>query len=67
MVEGVVEHLPRVVQLGFTILVGIIDAPIDDPEFLGIQIDVYAIDHANALDHPMLIATILAANPVYFE
>ena len=35
--EGVVEHVPHVVELGFAVAVGVVHPPFDDPMLAGVQ------------------------------
>lgn len=61
LMDHIGEHLPRTVQLGVAIAVGIIDAVINQPELIGLRTDVDPGHHANALDHGFGVAAPLPA------
>ena len=67
MPDGVVEHLPQVVELGLAVGVRVEDPPVDNPVFAGVEVDVQAVDHADTFDYPVFVAAILAAHELYFE
>jgi len=56
-----------VVKLGFAVIVGVIDSPANNPVFPRLKIDIQAVDDANALDQPVLVAAILEADEFYFR
>ena len=65
--EGVVEHVPHLVELGLAVRVGVVGAPVDHPVLAGVEVDIQAVDHADALDHRVLVAAILATHEFYVE
>jgi len=65
--EGVVEHVPHVVELGLAVRVGVVGAPVDDPVLAGVEVDIQAVDDADALDNAVFVAAILAADEFYVE
>jgi len=65
--EGIVEHVPHVVELGLAVRVGVVDAPIDDPVLAGVEVDIQAVDDADALDDAVFVAAILTADEFYVE
>jgi hypothetical protein len=55
----VVEHVSYMVEFGLAITVGIIDAIVDEPELVGLRIDVDTGHDPNPFDHGAGVATIL--------
>lgn len=58
MPDGVVEHLPEVVELGLAVRVRVVDPPVDNPVVAGVEVDEQAVDHADAFDHHVFVAAI---------
>lgn len=56
------QHVMDVIELGFAVPIGIIEAVIDEPELIGRRIDVDAGHDADTLDHGFGIATPLPAD-----
>ena len=65
--EGVVEHVPHVVELGLAVAAGVVHPPVDDPMLAGVKVGIQAIDHANALHDAVLVAAVLAAHQFHLE
>lgn len=65
--NGLVEHVPHVVEFGLAVPVWIIEPPIDDPVFAGVHVDIHAIDDTNAFDDSMFVAAILAPYQFHLE
>jgi hypothetical protein len=55
-----------VTGFGLAVAVGVTYPSVDDPILVGIQIDMQAVGHADAFHDAMLVAAMLAADPLYF-
>ena len=60
--DGGVEHVPHMVELGLAVALGVVDPPVDDPILAGVQVDIQAINHADALDKAVFVAAILVSD-----
>jgi len=65
--EGVVEHVPHLVELGLAVRVGVVGAPVDHPVLAGVEVDIQAVDDADALDNAVFVAAVLTADEFYVE
>ena len=50
LMHHVLEHLSDVIELRLPVLIGGVDPVVDDPEPVGLGVDVDAVDHADAAD-----------------
>ena len=57
-----IEHVGHVVELGLAVGVGGEEAVVDEPELVGFGVDVHAVDQADAGNHAVGVARILATH-----
>ena len=55
------------VELGLAVRAGVVDAPVDDPVLASVQVDVHAVDDADAFHDAVLVAAVLAAHEFDLE
>ena len=51
VLDGIIEHLSNVVEFRFAVHVGGKQAIVDEPELVGLRIDINASDNADAFDN----------------
>lgn len=51
MFDGIVKHLPNVVEFGFTVHLGSKQAVIYQPKLIALRIDINAGNNADAFDN----------------
>ncbi len=66
LVNTVQKHILNMIQFGFSITIRIINTVINDPELIGLWIDIHTSHNTNALDNPVRIPAILAPNQFDF-
>jgi len=66
LVNTVQQHILNMLQLRFSITIWVIDTVINDPELIGLRIDIHTSHNTNAFDDPVRIPAILAPHQFDF-
>ena len=62
--QGPCEHLAHMVELAFTVPLGVVQTVVDDPVLATLGVDVQAIDHADAFDQSVGVAAVLQPHQI---
>ena len=62
--QGSCEHLAHMVELALAVPLGVVQTVVDDPVLPVVGVDVQAVDHPDALDQAMSVATVLQPHQI---
>ena len=62
--QGPCEHFTHMIELAFAVPFGIKQTIIDDPILAALGVDIQTIDHSNAFDQSVGVATVLEPNQI---
>ena len=67
VVQGIVQHLPDMIQFALAIPLRVVNPVVNDPELIRFRVDVDTRHHSNPLDNAMSISTVLPSHQFDLE